>query len=74
MSIKETKYYLADIKELTPYINNARTHDDKQIAQIVASIKEFGFLSPIMLKTVIRRLSQETSSCKFNKNLTVANR
>ncbi|EAG5760290.1 site-specific DNA-methyltransferase [Listeria monocytogenes] len=49
MPIKETKYYLADIKELTPYINNARTHDDKQIAQIAASIKEFGFLSPIVI-------------------------
>lgn len=46
---KETNYYLADINELIPYINNARTHSEKQIAQVAASIKEFGFLSPIVI-------------------------
>lgn len=28
---------------------NARTHSESQIAQIAASIKEFGFLSPILI-------------------------
>ena len=46
---KSTQYYLADIKELIPYARNARTHSDEQIAQIAASIKEFGFLSPIIV-------------------------
>lgn len=46
---KETNYYIADIDTLIPYINNARTHDEKQVAQIAASIKEFGFLSPIIV-------------------------
>ncbi len=46
---KTTKYYLADIKDLTPYARNARTHSDEQVAQIAASIKEFGFLSPIIV-------------------------
>lgn len=46
---KQTKYYLANIKELIPYVNNARTHSEVQIAQIAASIKEFGFLSPIVI-------------------------
>lgn len=46
---KETQYYLADINELIPYVNNARTHSDAQIAQIASSIKEFGFLSPIVV-------------------------
>ena len=49
MDNKQTQYYLADIDELIPYVNNARTHDDKQIAQIAASIKEFGFLAPIII-------------------------
>ncbi|PID82100.1 MAG: DNA methylase, partial [Clostridiales bacterium] len=49
MKSKETTYYLADIKDLIPYANNARTHSDIQIAQIAASIKEFGFLSPIVI-------------------------
>lgn len=49
MNNKETNYYLADIDSLIPYINNARTHDEKQVSQIAASIKEFGFLSPIIV-------------------------
>lgn len=35
--------------ELIPYINNARTHSDAQVSQIAASIKEFGFLNPIIV-------------------------
>lgn len=46
---KEMQYYLADINDLIPYIRNARTHSEGQIAQIAASIKEFGFLSPILI-------------------------
>ncbi len=46
---KTTQYYLADVKDLIPYARNARTHDEKQVAQIAASIKEFGFLSPIII-------------------------
>ena len=46
---KEMQYYLADINDLIPYIRNARTPSESQIAQIAASIKEFGFLSPILI-------------------------
>ncbi len=46
---KDTQYFLADIDTLIPYARNARTHSDAQIAQIAASIKEFGFLSPIII-------------------------
>lgn len=46
---KTTQYYLAEVKDLIPYARNARTHDEKQVAQIAASIKEFGFLSPIVI-------------------------
>lgn len=35
--------------ELIPYINNTRTHDEKQIKQIAASIQEFGFNNPILI-------------------------
>lgn len=44
-----TEYYFADVKSLIPYARNARTHSDMQIAQIAASIKEFGFLNPIVI-------------------------
>lgn len=46
---KEIKYYIADIDELIPYIRNARTHSPEQVSQIAASIKEFGFLSPVVV-------------------------
>ncbi len=35
--------------QLTPYVNNARTHSPEQIDQIAASIKEFGFINPILV-------------------------
>jgi len=38
-----------DPKELIPYKNNARIHSDKQIAEIMASMGEFGFTAPILL-------------------------
>jgi DNA modification methylase len=37
------------ISELIPYANNSRTHSDEQVAQIAASIKEFGFNNPVLL-------------------------
>ena len=35
--------------ELIPYINNSRTHSEKQVQQVAASIKEFGFTNPILI-------------------------
>lgn len=46
---KQPKYFLADIEELIPYARNARTHSPEQITQIAASIREFGFLAPIVI-------------------------
>ncbi len=37
------------IDSLIPYIRNSRTHSDAQVAQIAASIKEFGFTNPILI-------------------------
>ncbi|MCA8146561.1 site-specific DNA-methyltransferase [Ralstonia mannitolilytica] len=34
--------------KLVPYARNARTHSDEQVAQIAASIAEFGFTNPIL--------------------------
>jgi len=34
---------------LIPYAMNSRTHSDKQVDQIAASIKEFGFLNPVIV-------------------------
>ena len=37
------------IADLIPYARNARTHSDEQVAQIAASIKEFGWTNPILV-------------------------
>jgi hypothetical protein len=37
------------VSDLLPYINNARRHPEAQIAQLAASIKEFGFNNPILI-------------------------
>lgn len=34
---------------LIPYAKNSRTHSDEQVAQVAASIKEFGFTNPILI-------------------------
>jgi DNA modification methylase len=37
------------VDKLIPYVRNSRTHSDAQIAQIAASIKEFGWTNPILV-------------------------
>jgi len=37
------------VEKLIPYANNARTHSDGQVAQIAASIREFGFNNPVLI-------------------------
>jgi DNA modification methylase len=44
MEIKEV-----EVTALIPYAKNSRTHDDAQVAQIAASIKEFGWTNPILI-------------------------
>jgi ParB-like chromosome segregation protein Spo0J len=42
-------YKTVSTDSLIPYVRNSRTHSDEQVAQIAASIKEFGFLNPIII-------------------------
>ena len=37
------------MEALIPYARNSRTHSDAQVAQIAASIKEFGFTNPVLI-------------------------
>jgi len=43
------KIELWDVARLIPYDKNAREHSPEQVAQIAASIIEFGFLNPILV-------------------------
>ena len=37
------------VADLIPYAKNSRTHSDAQVAQIAASIREFGWTNPVLL-------------------------
>ena len=39
---------MRDVETLIPYARNARTHSPAQVAQIMGSIKEFGFTAPVL--------------------------
>ena len=43
------EHSIVSIDDLIPYALNSRTHSDAQVAQIAASISEFGFLNPIIV-------------------------
>jgi 16S rRNA G966 N2-methylase RsmD len=45
----KTKIENVLIDKLVPYARNSRTHSDAQVAQIAASIKEFGFTNPVLI-------------------------
>ena len=40
---------LQPVEALVPYARNSRTHSDEQVAQIAASIREFGFTNPVLV-------------------------
>jgi ParB-like chromosome segregation protein Spo0J len=44
---KEMK--LIDINKLIPYVNNARTHSLEQINKLRSSLREFGFINPVII-------------------------
>lgn len=37
------------VESLIPYARNARTHSDEQVAQLAASIKEWGWTTPVLI-------------------------
>jgi len=43
------KYKTALVDDLIPYARNSRTHSDVQVTKIASSIKEFGFLNPVIV-------------------------
>jgi ParB-like chromosome segregation protein Spo0J len=47
--MSEIKITYAKVADLIPYAANSRTHSDAQVAQIAASIKEFGWTNPVLV-------------------------
>ena len=44
-----TEMRLVPITKLVPYINNARTHSPEQIQKLRSSLREFGFINPVII-------------------------
>ena len=44
-----TRVTMLKVSDLLPYANNARTHTDEQVAQVAASIQEFGWTNPLIV-------------------------
>lgn len=40
---------LVPIGKLVPYVNNARTHSPEQINKLRSSLREFGFINPVII-------------------------
>ena len=49
MSKNKPQIEALPVTSLVPYAKNSRTHSDEQVAQVAASIKEFGFTNPILV-------------------------
>ena len=47
--VTTTKFELVSIDKLVPYANNARTHSPAQINKLRSSLREFGFINPVII-------------------------
>ena len=74
------------VDKLIPYINNAKVHSEDQITRIASSIREFGFLSPVLIDKefniiaghgrlmAAKKLDMTEVPCVFVEGLTDAQR
>lgn len=46
---KGLKFLYKKVSDLIPYVNNARTHNEENVIKLASSIKEFGFMAPIII-------------------------
>ncbi len=49
MAVTTTQMELVSIDKLVPYVNNARTHNEQQIMKLRSSLREFGFINPVII-------------------------
>ena len=74
------------LEKLVPYVNNAKIHGEKQLTMIASSIREFGFLSPVLIDRdfniiaghgrvmAAKKLEMESVPCVFVEGLSEAQR
>ena len=44
-----TEMQLVPLSQLVPYVNNARTHSPEQLTKLRSSLREFGFINPVII-------------------------
>ena len=44
-----TEMQLVPLSKLVPYVNNARTHSPEQLTKLRSSLREFGFINPVII-------------------------
>ena len=49
MAKTTTEMKLVSLDKLIPYVNNARTHSPEQINKLRSSLREFGFVNPVII-------------------------
>ena len=49
MSKTTTEMRLVPLSQLVPYVNNARTHSKAQVTKLRSSLREFGFINPVII-------------------------
>lgn len=74
------------VDKLIPYINNAKKHSDDQVTRLASSIREFGFVNPVLIDKdfnviaghgrlmAAKRLNMDAVPCLFVEGLTDAQR
>lgn len=74
------------VDKLIPYVNNAKKHTEEQVTKIASSIREFGFLSPVLIDKefniiaghgrvmAAKKLGLKKAPCVFVEGLTDAQR
>jgi hypothetical protein len=83
---KIAKVQEVTLSKLIPYVNNAKIHSEDQVTKIASSIREFGFLSPVLIDAkyniiaghgrvmAAKKLELESVPCVFIEGLTEAQR
>ena len=83
---KATEYTRVEVDKLIPYVNNAKQHSDSQVTKIASSIREFGFLNPVLIDAsynviaghgrilAAKKLHMDEVPCLFVEGLTDAQR
>jgi DNA modification methylase len=83
---KATEYTRVAVDKLIPYVNNAKQHSESQVTKIASSIREFGFLNPVLIDAsyniiaghgrilAAKKLQMDEVPCLFVEGLTDAQR